>query len=293
MHRRKFFYRLGAVVATAGGLYGYATRVEPFWVQITQRSLAIKNLPSTLHGKKLVQISDLHIGCTDLDYLRRAIELTNTLAGDIVVITGDVIDHQSAQINDGLRRLLSRLQPGTIATLSCLGNHDYGDHWSQRPIANAVTSELRDLGFQVLRNEHTDVAGLQVFGLDDLWSPNYRPEDVLSAARPEIPSLCLCHNPDVCDEPVWGDFQGPILAGHTHGGQCKPPFFRPPRLPVRNRNYVSGFYDLSLGRTLYINRGLGYGFQARFNCFPEITCFSLVPAEMPAVSPKESKNRTF
>jgi uncharacterized protein len=92
-------------------------------------------------------------------------------------------------------------------------------------------------------------------------------------------NLVLCHNPDVADLPIWKGYQGWILSGHTHGGQCKPPFLPPPILPVRNRRYTAGEIDLNDGRRLYINRGLGYFRRVRFNVRPEITVFALTRAE--------------
>jgi predicted MPP superfamily phosphohydrolase len=77
------------------------------------------------------------------------------------------------------------------------------------------------------------------------------------------------------DEHVWNGYRGWILSGHTHGGQCKPPFFAPPVIPVRNRRYTAGAFDLYDGRWLYINRGLGYLHRVRFNARPEITVFTL------------------
>jgi hypothetical protein len=88
----------------------------------------------------------------------------------------------------------------------------------------------------------------------------------------------LCHNPDGADQPGWGDYQGWILAGHTHGGQCRPPFCRPPCLPVENPRYVAGEVDLGDGRRLYINRALGHLLRLRFNVRPEITAFRLTRA---------------
>jgi predicted MPP superfamily phosphohydrolase len=88
----------------------------------------------------------------------------------------------------------------------------------------------------------------------------------------------LCHNPDGVDVSGWDDYDGWILAGHTHGGQCKAPFLPPPLLPVRNKRYVKGEVAVNLERTFYINRGLGHLIQARFNVRPEITVFSLARA---------------
>ena len=90
--------------------------------------------------------------------------------------------------------------------------------------------------------------------------------------------LVLSHNPDTCDLPGWGGYQGWILAGHTHGGQCKPPFLPPPLLPVRNRRYTAGEFALTDGRKLYINRGVGHLLRVRFNVRPEVTVFTLTPA---------------
>src|SRR5207249_9777558 len=96
---------------------------------------------------------------------------------------------------------------------------------------------------------------------------------------PAKPSLVLCHNPDTADLPVWRDFRGWILAGHTHGGQCRPPFLPPPLLPVANRRYTAGEFQLDGGRKLYINRGIGHLLPARFNVRPEITIFRLTADE--------------
>jgi len=74
-----------------------------------------------------------------------------------------------------------------------------------------------------------------------------------------------------------GDYDSWILSGHTHGGQCKPPFLPPPLIPVNNRSYTEGLFKLNRnGRTLYINRGIGHAkLKVRFNARPEVTIFTL------------------
>jgi uncharacterized protein len=100
----------------------------------------------------------------------------------------------------------------------------------------------------------------------------------LASLDPSRASLVLSHNPDTVDLPVWGGYEGWILAGHTHGGQCKPPFLPPPLLPVRNRRYTAGEFELSGGRRLYISRGVGHLLEVRFNVRPEVTVFTLQSA---------------
>jgi hypothetical protein len=88
-------------------------------------------------------------------------------------------------------------------------------------------------------------------------------------------AIVLSHNPDTADLPGWGAYSGWILSGHTHGGQCKPPFLPPPLLPVRNRRYTCGEFELAGGRRLYISRGVGHLQRVRFNVRPEITVFRM------------------
>ncbi|CAN5197770.1 hypothetical protein BH11PLA2_BH11PLA2_37500 [soil metagenome] len=146
--------------------------------------------------------------------------------------------------------------------------------WNQPAIADTLGNKLKSCGIHLLRNEVIDVSGLQLLGLDDLWAKQFRvvPYD------PDKPSIALSHNPDSVDEPGWEGFQGWILSGHTHGGQCRFPFGYAPILPVKNKLYSAGAFDLGGGRNLYVNRGLGYVSKLRFNTRPEVTVFRLVIA---------------
>jgi len=115
-----------------------------------------------------------------------------------------------------------------------------------------------------LKNEQKEYEGLNFIGFDDFWGPNFKPELVMKHYNTAKSNIVLCHNPDVCDEDVWNGYQGWILSGHTHGGQCKPPFLPPPMLPVKNKKYTFGEIDLEDGRMLYINRALICGQRLRF-----------------------------
>jgi predicted MPP superfamily phosphohydrolase len=129
-----------------------------------------------------------------------------------------------------------------------------------------------------LRNEIVEVEGLQIVGMDDVWARRFHPVEALSAIDSTRAALALSHNPDTADRPGWECFHGWILAGHTHGGQCKPPFLPPPVLPVHNRLYTCGEFALSGERKMYISRGVGHLLQVRFNVRPEVTVFELQSA---------------
>jgi uncharacterized protein len=275
--RRQFFWTAGTcLTGSVVGTTVYAWQVEPHWVEIVHRPLTIKGLPGALSGKRLVQLSDLHVGHrVDDGYLIATLDRVRELSPDILVITGDFMSYYGNKTFTQLEYVLEHLPRGRLATIAILGNHDYGYGWSQLAVAERLTDWLRELGLTVLRNERCSVAGLDILGLDDYWSPCFFPERIMRDFDCSRPALVLCHNPDAVDRPVWGGYQGWILSGHTHGGQCKPPFLPPPIVPVKNKRYTAGEFDLGHGRRLYINRGLGHLIQVRFNVRPEVTVFSL------------------
>jgi predicted MPP superfamily phosphohydrolase len=174
-----------------------------------------------------------------------------------------------------MKRVYRYLPCGRMATLGVLGNHDYGSAWKHPEIAARVADILSSFGLVTLRNEVKDVGGLQVVGLDDLWAHQFDPTRALAQCDLARAALALSHNPDSADEPGWEGFEGWILSGHTHGGQCKPPFLPPPLLPVRNRRYTQGDIAIAGNRRLYINRGVGHLFRVRVNVRPEVTVFEL------------------
>lgn len=262
-----------------GGTILYTWRIEPHWVRVVRRDLPILGLPPSLVGKTLVQISDLHVGSVvDSSYLIRTLEFVSGMGQALTVITGDFMSCESAERVDEVARVVGHLRPGPLGCLATLGNHDYGRGWSDVEAADRLCGRLDRLGVSVLRDQSRTVEGLQIVGLEDLWGPSFRPERLLAGTDWDRPTLVLCHNPDAVDLPIWSGYRGWILSGHTHGGQCKPPFLPPPLLPVKNRRYTSGAFALTGGRRLYINTGLGYLKRVRFNVRPEITAFRLVGA---------------
>lgn len=273
---RRGLLRAGAVVLAAGSPFGlYAWRYEPHWRTTRELAMPLTNLPEKWAGKRIVQLSDLHIGAlVDSDYIIESFEAVNAMKPDMVLITGDFMSCWKDEQVEEVARVLKHLKEPPHGVHACLGNHDYGGGWKENWVADALVERLD--GVRFLRNESTDMDGLKLIGLDDLWSPNFEPIPALRNARPGEPTICLCHNPDVCDMRVWGDFRGWILSGHTHGGQCKAPFLPPPLLPVNNRKYTKGIFELDENRTLHINPGLGYVRRVRFNVRPEITVFTLV-----------------
>jgi uncharacterized protein len=270
--RRKFLY-LTSATAIGVGLYGWT--IEPHWLEIVRWPMPIQHLPPNWAGKTLVQLSDIHAGPrVDSSYIRETFRRVQELNPDIVVFTGDFIDY-NRDIFKQISAIYRSCPKGRLATLGVLGNHDYGPSWSHPEIAEELVEILQANGITILRNQIKDLDGFQIIGLDDFWADQFDLETALANLDVSRPSLALSHNPDTVDLSGWEKYNGWILSGHTHGGQCRPPFLPPPILPVRNKRYTAGELELSGNRKLYISRGVGHLLKVRFNVRPEVTVFQL------------------
>jgi predicted MPP superfamily phosphohydrolase len=273
--RRAFLRTLGACAGLGAGAGFYTFQIEPGWLEIVRRPMTIRHLPPELAGCTVAHLSDVHVSPFVSDeYLLQTFRQVADWQPDIVVITGDLMSWHRGW-RDHVAAIYQHTPRGRLATVATLGNHDYGQAWEDDRMATSLTDVMRSCGVTVLRNEMCDAGGLQIVGLDDLWAGRFNPQDVLRRLDASRGAIVLSHNPDTVDLPVWGDYQGWILAGHTHGGQCKPPFLPPPVLPVKNRRYTAGAFQLAGNRQLYISRGVGHSLPVRFNARPEVTLFAL------------------
>lgn len=260
---------IGAGSATYGALFGRHDYI------LEEVAFAIPGLSRRLDGYTLVQLSDIHLGLFVGEAEMRAAEaLVMRAKPDLLVLTGDLIDHDSRQANN-LGRLVQRLgryaRDGVVAVP---GNHDY-----YTGIETVVTT-LSRAGATVLRNGGRILgdqgASLALLGVDDPWGPRedaraVGPDlDAALAAVPaaaDLPRVLLCHNPDYF--PAAAGRVGLQLSGHTHGGQIKVGIT--PAALVLRHGFIAGRYTRE-GSGLYVNRGFGTaGPPARVGAPPEVT----------------------
>ncbi len=284
LRRRTLLKGLLGLPFAGYGAWLYATKIEPSWLQQTAITLTLPRLQPAFDGYRIVQLSDIHVdnGWMGTGRLRDIVSMTNKLAPDLIVITGDFItpppDTTLGQILSELRHLQAR-----DGVLAVLGNHDHWTDaaWVRHEIAMRGVRDVTDTWQTITRSNQS----LHIVGFQDLWQQvdvkmpltTHAPKlNQLTAAMPsDGAAVLLVHEPDFADVSAANGRFDLQLSGHSHGGQCRIPFGGSPMLPTFGRKYYSGPYRVS-NMQLYTHRGLGMiNPQVRFNCRPEIALFTL------------------
>ncbi|NET00705.1 MAG: metallophosphoesterase [Sphaerospermopsis sp. SIO1G2] len=259
-------------------------------------TVKIADLPTSLQGFKLVQLSDLHYDGLRLsdEMLASAIAITNSEKPDLILLTGDYITTTTEPLKE-LVKYLQKLK-SNYGIYAVLGNHDSYNKNSRFQ----VTKALENIDINVLWNQiaYPFAQEFPIVGLADFYSQEFDPAPVMDQLDPTKPCLVLSHNPDSAEVlKKWRvDLQ---LSGHTHGGQIIFPILGPALKIYENiANYFpeqirSSFPFLVEGKPifyhwewlyglheigknqLYVNRGLGTYFPGRLYCPPEVTVITL------------------
>jgi len=289
LSRRDFLkvIKIVSLEATAVGLIGYqySTKWEMNWIEITNITLKLPRIDPAFKGLRLVQISDFHLGqWMNKERLDRILGMAAELAPDYFILTGDYLEYrpygmpnETATYEENIDTISSSLLKlsALCPTIAILGNHDHmiNAGWVERSLSQA--------GVEVLRNSVKTVQRgasiLYIAAVDDVRQKMDRLDQVMEALPEDGAAILLAHEPDFADvSAATGRFDLQI-SGHSHGGQIVLPIIGPPLLPAMGRKYPSGLYNVN-NMLLYTNRGIGVTtINARFNCRPEITLFTLEP----------------
>ena len=255
------------------GIYGFY--IEPFRLTVNQIEVPVAGLQKTI---RIVQLSDLHVEQTTKR--EQAIpSLVENLNPDMIVLTGDFL-------------IESRFNfPVTIEALKDLVDQFHAPLGVYAVNGNVETpARLKDL-FQgldvhVLNNEIIRLPEISdnfvLIGLSfHNWSyDSNQLSRLMKNLQPDDYSLLLYHKPDLAyaAEEEGVDL---YLAGHTHGGQVRLPFYGAIYANSHyGKTFEMGLYHLA-NTTLYVNRGLGFtggsAPRVRFLAPPEVLIVDLVP----------------
>ncbi|MEX0906479.1 MAG: metallophosphoesterase [Balneolaceae bacterium] len=222
---------------------------------------------------RIIHISDLHADKYTLENKTdRYVQMVQKANPDLVFFTGDLVTAGMEFIESGADALFKI--EATYGTFAVLGDHDY---WSG---ADEITHALEERGIRVLRDENhwIEHAGEQIklTGFTEIYST--RPESeiidrLMAEDRGEKMRILFSHQAsERLIEKALEENVHQLLAGHTHGGQIRIPFFfYPMTASLMETRYIRR--DSWLGSTLLnVNSGLGFTLAPiRYNAPAEVT----------------------
>lgn len=248
-------------------------------------------IPKQFDGFKVLQFSDMHIGSFwgHEEQIDKAVEEMNKLKPDIIVFTGDMVNHQAAE----LKPFIDKFQKASalFGKYSVLGNHDYGSYaqWETKGDEKQNLIDLKsyekEAGFQLLLNETVQIEKdgefIQLTGVENWGKPPFPQFGNLDKALENTDTSCftilLSHDPSHWEEKVIDKTAIDLtLSGHTHGMQIgfntKTFKWSPVKFKYPQWNGMYKHND----QLLYVNIGLGFiAFPFRTGMAPELTLFEL------------------
>ena len=253
--RRQFI--AATLLASPGVVFADAKYIEPTWLKV--RHLRIGNGAS---AHRFVHFTDLHHK-GDRDYLKSVVAKINLLSPDFVCFTGDIIEEEIF-----LSEALEILSGIRAPMFGVPGNHDYWSKVSFEPIRKCFNAT----GGAWLMDERRVIADGKINLIGITCNHN---DQALLPLNPAMKNILLMHYPAWVKK-LTGQKFDLMLAGHSHGGQVRIPFYGPLVVPFGVDEFDWGLYQTQAG-PFYVNAGIGYiySYNFRFNCRPEITVIEI------------------
>ncbi|WP_242256787.1 metallophosphoesterase [Bacillus cereus group sp. BfR-BA-01379] len=255
---KRIILLIGTIVGISIFLY-----VQNNLISITEVKITSNKIPSSFKGFKILKISDLHNKKFG-DSQETLIQKVKGENPDIIVITGDLIDSKSYDVEVSMELIRELVKEYQIYFVT--GNHE---KWSGK--YNDLEKELKKHHVTVLRNEQVTIQKeeekINLLGIDDPeFVTGNRDEgnvvkDEISKAKfemkPDTYNVLLSHRPEFLTE--YADEQiDLVLSGHAHGGQVRLPFIGGLIAPNQGvlPTYTAGLYEKQ-NTSMVVSRGLG------------------------------------
>ncbi len=274
-----------SLAGTSLGVLAYGAYYENKTIEVSRMLLSYRDLHPELNGFRLVQITDIHAGpLISFETIAEVVSRANALKPDLILLTGDYVNHNPAYIQGCLELLDELTAPAGV--FGVYGNHDYytGIDAMQEGFSKTHISMLSDgrLGAKGLERL------LNIVGVEDPvsgWASDAQFGDLRKISElvaADQFNLLLSHRPGIFR--VCHDLNVQLtLAGHTHGGQIILPGVGERGFSLAGFfvTYTHGLYESEEDHEarMYVSRGIGtIVAPVRLFCKPEIVEVTLTTA---------------
>jgi hypothetical protein len=263
----------------------YAFHVEPYRLEVTEFAVTSPRLKGLTRPIRMVQVADIQTD-TIGPYEKRVIAELKRIEPDLVLFLGDYIQVDGGEalirVGTAFNQLLadSGIRPpfGSYAVQGdCEGRRGWEELFS-------------GTGVEPLHNEVRTIklpgVAINLIGIDNPHSRTRDPNalrDIAESGKPGLLDIYAGHSPDYSEPLAVGNQPFLALAGHTHGGQVRIPFWGAPVTFSRlGRRFSEAFIPFGPG-VLSVSRGLGMergeAPRVRLFCRPELRSVVLMPPD--------------
>ncbi|MEM1166379.1 MAG: metallophosphoesterase [Planctomycetota bacterium] len=265
----------------------WATFVEPNLLVVERASVEVTQARRPSRPIRVAVVADVQnwrVGAQE----RRVLARLRDVQPDLIVIPGDLFqparrtwpDFQPAldEVADDFRWFLASMHE-IAPTFFTPGNCEYG--YNDRALIDGT-------GVEYLRYSEpgrVEVGGrrVYVFGVGFALTARSAPHELARMAtlvEDDDVVVLVSHSPDTVLVLPGGARPDVTVAGHTHGGQVKIPWYGPILRASRVPRKVAGggLHEVN-GNRVYVSRGVGvermHSPRVRFNCVPEVSLIEL------------------
>ena len=260
----KFFLVIAAllIIATIDAFV-----IEPIWTETTTYTIQSDKIKQPLLIAVIADLQTDQIGAYEKEVLQQVMDAKP----DLILLPGDYIQiangkerqKVSKHLRDYLKEINFTAPLGVYAVRGNVEANNWTSIFQGLPI-RCITAQ------QSIRLQELTITGLGLWESFDTRKRINRPQ------KNQF-HLVFGHGPDFALGKVDADL---LVAGHTHGGQVRLPFFGPPitlsRVP---RDWAAGHTLLDKDKHLVVSRGIGTeggpAPRLRFLCRPELVFIEL------------------
>ena len=243
--------RIGELFFAVAALVGIYGLINANNIRIKRITISIPNLPASWKKRKILLISDVHLGqVKGKSFAEKITNLARSLSPDIVFFAGDMFDGVKVDADECVAPFSKINAP--LGSFFVIGNHEEFRKNSAKIYADAI----QKAGITVLDNKSTLVDGVEIIGVTDSDAINKKTYETtltrIIGTDKKYPRILLKHTPvsSAVAEKLNVDVE---LSGHTHAGQVFPFNIITPFL-FKERNYgLSKFGKM----TVYTSSGAG------------------------------------
>ena len=256
-----------AAVASFAWMH-HVARADPV---VRRATVHLPDWPAGQAPMRIVLLSDIHIGNAAMDAARltRIVDQVNALRPDLVLIAGDFVHGldpgDGALYSEALIAPLSQLR-APRGVLAVPGNHDH------QAALTGLAPALARAGVTLLVDGATERGPLAIGGIaDGTWQQSI---DRTIVALDRLPGakVVMAHYPDAVTRLPRNVHL--LLAGHTHCGQIRLPWYGA-LSPVGRARYACGWVR-DPGRLTLVTAGVGTSIMPlRLGAYPDMWLLTL------------------